>query len=84
MNTNETFVLLLALKADGPLRYREVYAAVHGERAWSILNALHKAGALDHPAYNHWQITEKGRIAAALAMSKDSKLADAFAREASQ
>jgi hypothetical protein len=78
MNTSETFVLLLALKADGRLRYRDVYAAVRGERAWSILNGLRKGGALSHPAYDHWEITEKGRIAAALAIHKDRKLAEAF------
>jgi hypothetical protein len=81
MTANETFVLMMAL-ADGPLRYRDVYAAVRGERAWAILNSLHKAGALEHPAYNHWQITEKGRIAAALAMHKDAKLARSFGLKA--
>lgn len=78
MTNNETLVLMLALTADGVLRYREVFRAVHGERAWSILNSLKKAGALDHPGYGLWQITEKGRIAAALAMHKDPKLARAF------
>lgn len=79
MSDNETIVLLLALKADGPLRYADVFKAMRGERAWSILNSLKGQGALDHPAYNHWQITEKGRIAAALAMSKNPRLAEAFA-----
>lgn len=82
MTANQTFVLMLALQADGPLRYQTVYDAVKGERAWSILNSLKQAGALEHPAYNHWQITEKGRIAAALAMAKDQKLALAFRRAA--
>ncbi len=82
MTNNETIVLLLALKVDGPLRYATVYHAMGGERAWSILRRLRHAGALDHPGYNHWQITEKGRIAAALAMAKNSRLAAAFASEA--
>lgn len=82
MTMNETFVLMLALAAGDRLRYRDVYAAVRGERAWAILDSLRKAGVLDHPSYDHWRITEKGRIAAALAMHKDSKLAAAFALEA--
>ena len=75
MTTNETFVLMLALIADQRLRYRTVYKAVHGEQAWSILNKLHKQCAIDHVRYDYWQITEKGRIAIALAMSKDKGLA---------
>jgi hypothetical protein len=78
MTKNETIVLLLALKVNGRLRYRAVYYAMGGERAWSILNGLRNAGALDHPAYDHWEITEKGRIAAALLLAKDARLAEAF------
>lgn len=74
LTPNETFVLMLALKADGDLPYDEVYRAVGGERAWHILNSLKKDGALDHPGYNRWRITEKGRIAAALLLAKDEKL----------
>lgn len=77
MTISETVVLLMALKVDGPLRYREVYKVKH-ESAWAILNSLRNQGALEHPAYDRWQITEKGRIAAALAMAKNRALADAF------
>jgi len=34
--------------------------------------------ALSHPRYNHWVITEKGRIACALLMIKDPSLHAAF------
>ena len=75
MTTNETFVLMLALIANDRLQYRTVYDAVHGEQAWTILNKLRKQGALEHVRYDHWKITEKGRIAIALAMTKDKRLA---------
>jgi hypothetical protein len=78
LTVNETFVLMLALKAgSGPLRYQVVYEAV-GERAWTILNKLRRHGAIKHLRYNQWKITEKGLVAAALAMRKDPKLAEAF------
>lgn len=82
MTNNETIVLLLALKADGRLRYRTVYQAMRGERAWSILSNLRSQGALEHRGYDHWQITEKGRIAAALLMAKNPRLAAAFVEAA--
>ena len=78
MTVNETFVLMLALQADDRLRYWTVYQACHGERAHGLLVALERQGALEHVRYDHWRITEKGRIAAALAMHKDPKLAEAF------
>lgn len=79
MTRDETVVLMLALAEDGqPLRYRTVRDAIGGE-PWNVLNSLKAQGALDHPRYNDWRITEKGRIAAALAMHKDPQLAAAFA-----
>lgn len=79
MTDDQVIVLLMALTAiNGVLRYREVYVAVYGERASRILKELFTAGVLDHPGYNDWRITEKGRIAAALLMHKDPSLADAF------
>lgn len=71
MTRDETAALMLALAADGqPLRYRTVQNALGGE-PWGILNSLKIQGALRHAGYNDWRITEKGRIAAALAMHKD-------------
>jgi len=79
MTVNETFVLMMALQANGRLRYRDVCAAMPPyAEPWGILNSLRRQGAVEHPRYDHWEITEKGRIAAALALHKDPKLADAF------
>jgi hypothetical protein len=72
MTTDETAALMLALAEDGqPLRYKAVYALM-GERCLKVLNSLKDHGALVHAGYNDWRITEKGRIAAALAVHKDS------------
>lgn len=79
MTRDETLVLMLALAEDGePLRYRTVQGTLGGE-PWRILRGLADQGALRHAGYNDWRITEKGRIAAALAMAKDPELAAAFA-----
>lgn len=79
MTANETVVLMLALQADPhPLRYSVAYRAVRGERAQALMNTLRKKGALEHPRYDNWYLTEKGRIAAALARAKDPKLVAAF------
>jgi len=72
---SETLVLMLALQNDPHLRYRTVYTTVRSEAAWSILNRLREQGAVEHVGYDHWRITERGRIAIGLAMAKDSKLA---------
>lgn len=81
MTKDEICVLMLALAEDGhPLRYKAVFA-IMGERCLNILNNLKRQGAVDHAGYNDWRITEKGRIAAALAMAKDPELAAAFATE---
>lgn len=85
MTVNETFVLMLALIADGRLRYRDVTQAMpRGYEPWRILDSLKNDGALEHLGYDHWQITEKGRIAIALAMHKDPALAYAFDTEKSR
>lgn len=78
INKNETMILLMALKADQRLRWRHAYMALRGEHAWAVLNRLRSAGAIEHVGYDHWRITEKGRIAAALVMSKNPALAQAF------
>lgn len=68
MTQNQKFVLLHALKEDGPFRYRAIYYAL-GERAWPVLNSLKVGGLLSHPGYDRWEITERGRIAAAFLMA---------------
>lgn len=83
MTVNETFVLMLALQADDRLQIGAVASAMHGtaDNAWPVLNSLRRQGAIEHVRYDHWRITEKGRIAAALAMHQDPKLASAFEPE---
>lgn len=76
LTRDETLILVLAATGTGRLAYRDVCAVIGGE-PWSKLNSLKNAGALAHHRYNHWEITEKGRIAAALALTKDPKLAEA-------
>jgi len=76
LTRDETLILVLAARADRPLRYRDVYHVVGGE-PWSKLNSLKVEGALTHLGYDRWEITEKGRIAAALALTKDPELAKA-------
>ncbi len=78
MNNNETILLLLALKAGERLRWRHAYQALRGEHAWAVLNSLRNSGAIEHVGYDHWRITEKGRLAAGLAMGKNKALALAF------
>lgn len=68
----ELQILRMAIESD-PLPYQKIYELVGGERAWTLLNGLKKQGALDHPGYNRWRITEKGRIALALAQTQDSR-----------
>jgi hypothetical protein len=70
LHRDEISILLLAARADRPLRYRDVVHVLGGE-PWSRLNSLKMQGGLDHLGYDRWVITEKGRIAAALAMHKD-------------
>lgn len=81
MTDDEICVLMLALAEDGqPLRYKTVYG-IFRERGLNILNRLKAQGALDHPRYNDWRITERGRIAAALALHKNPALAAALEPE---
>jgi Mn-dependent DtxR family transcriptional regulator len=77
MTENQTTILMLALQNSGRLHYRAAYD-IMGENAWAVLNTLKLAGAVDHPGYDDWRLTERGRIAAALAMHKDRNLARRF------
>ncbi len=76
LTDNEARVLALAARADRPLRYRDVVHVLGGE-PWALLNSLKQQGGLAHLGYDRWEITEKGRIAAALALAKDPELARA-------
>lgn len=80
MTRDETLVLVTAALADRPLRYRDVVHVLGGE-PWSKMKSLRDQGALEHLGYDRWLITEKGRIAAALAMAKDPDLAAAMEPE---
>lgn len=79
MTGDETAVLMLALRPSAKL-YKAAFR-VFGERAYYVLKSLERQGAIEHVGYNDWRITEKGRIAAALAMAKDPELAAVFAEE---
>lgn len=77
MTEDEATILRLALACDEgglPLRWRTVRDLL-GERGWSVLDRLKKQGAMEHPGYDHWRITEKGRIAIALQTAADHRKA---------
>lgn len=80
MTPDESLTLMMALVADGPLRSRDIARGLYctPTRALRIANSLLATQALSHPRYNHWVITEKGRIACALLMVKDPSLHAAF------
>lgn len=69
MTADDVEVLRLALQ-HSPLRWGTVFAALGERRATAALKRLKDAGGLDHVAYNHYRITEKGRIAIALINAK--------------
>jgi len=77
---DETLTLMMALTSPGPLTSAELAQGLgcSRERAYYIANRLVHAGALAKPRYGQWAITEKGRIACALAMYKDQALRAAF------
>ena len=74
MTPDEATILRAALAvADSGLvrlRYHTVYAIMGERRAYRALKSLRDQGALEHPGYNDWRITEKGRIAIALVNAK--------------
>lgn len=80
MTQDETITLLMALVAERPLQSRDIANGLGCsiEHAYYVANSLRNAGALAKPRYGHWSITEKGRIASALAMHKDPSLHYAF------
>lgn len=46
------------------------------DKAWYVADRLRSVGALSHPQYGRWQITEKGRIACALLAFQAQRRAD--------
>lgn len=73
--TRDQCRLLATASAVESFRYRDACDLLGGE-PWHILNTLRLVGAIEHPAYDRWVITEKGRIAVALAMAKDPELSN--------
>lgn len=71
---------MMALVSERPLESREIARGLDSsvDHAYYIANGLRTAGALTKPRYGHWSITEKGRLACALAMHKDPALHSAF------
>ena len=74
LRADDITVLELAVQHHDWLRYRHVYRALGERRATASLARLKTAGALQHPGYNRYIITEKGRIALALAKAKENRL----------
>ncbi len=73
LRADDIIVLQLALEAGDWLRWKTVYRALGESRASQTLARLKTAGALQHPGYNRYIITEKGRIALAIAKVKENR-----------
>lgn len=81
MTADETLILMMALICDKhPLTTRDIVLGldVRADRAYYVASRLRQQGVLTKPRFGEWAITEKGRIACALAMHKDPSLYDAF------
>lgn len=80
MTDDETLTLMMALVSKSPLKSREIAQGLDSDvaHAYYVASGLRRQGALEKPRYGHWTITEKGRIACALAMHKDPSLHVAF------
>jgi hypothetical protein len=77
VTADEITVLRLALACDGeglPLRYHTIYSLMGEGRSYRALKHLRDTGALEHPGYNDWRITEKGRIAIALVNARPNSV----------
>lgn len=48
---------------DGEIQWRPVFDMIGEQQATARLSALRDLGLIEHPGYNRWKITEKGRIA---------------------
>lgn len=80
MTEDETLTLMMALTSEKPLRLREIALSLEctSDHARYLTDSLRSAGVLTKPRYGEVAITEKGRIACALAMVKDPSLRAAF------
>jgi Mn-dependent DtxR family transcriptional regulator len=70
LTADEVEVLRLALRDDPHLRWTTVHARLGERRATAALRKLKDAGGIHHVTYNHYRITEKGRIGLALVSAK--------------
>lgn len=73
LKPDDVVVLRLALEAGDWLRWNTVYRALGERRATAALARLKIGGALNHPGYNRYVITEKGRLAYAFAILKGAR-----------
>jgi hypothetical protein len=80
LSFDETLTLMMALTAEHPLETREIAQGLDcsREHAYYVAHGLRTAGALVKPRYGCWAITEKGRIACAMAMYHAPDLRTAF------
>jgi Mn-dependent DtxR family transcriptional regulator len=80
VTSDETLTLMVALVAERTIHTKEVARALDCkmDHARYVVASLHQDGALYKPRHGYWTITEKGRIACALAMYKDQGLHAAF------
>jgi len=73
---------LLAMALDGPVTFKAVYKTLWPpyspeapDRAWALLNKLRTHQCITHVRYGRWAITERGRIALALARCTPRRIA---------
>jgi len=80
LTDDETLTLMMALTSSCVLTSKQIAQGLDCDvrKVWQIANRLTEAGALTKPRYGQWAITEKGRIACALALYKDPSLQAAF------
>lgn len=70
---DEVVVLRLAIQLEGEVQWKAVYALLGERKATAALTKLKKSGGIIHPRYGRYEITEKGRIAAALHAARRTK-----------
>ena len=64
---------ILARGIAGPMRFREAKAAagLDPDRTYEVLHRLWRLRVIEHVRYDHWAVTERGRIAIALHRAKE-------------
>lgn len=72
MTTEETAALLFGLMIGRPFTGAEAAGALRcsQRRGYTIVDKLRKLGCLERARHGSWIITEKGRLASALAMGR--------------